>query len=288
MRLSRTDYAFGIAVPLIWGMGFVVAKNAIDHFPPILLMALRFSLAALVLVWFVKPPVALLGRIWGIAVISAAIQYSLTFTGLKGLDASVAALVVQLEVPFLVLFGIIFLKERPGIRKWAGIALAFCGVILISGSPRLDDAWIPLGMVIGGAMSWALGQILIRALDEIDGLTLIAWVSAFAAPQLFFMSFIFESNQIAAIQSAGLAVWGAVIYLGLIMTATGYFLWYTLVRKHPVNMVAPFLLLLPVFAVAGSVLFLAETISVQVIAGGVIVLFGVGIIVLERDKREAS
>ena len=282
MSLTRTDFAFGIAVPLIWGMGFVIAKGAIDHFPPILLMAFRFTLAALVLVWFVKPPVDILGKIWGISIISAALQYSMTFTGLKGLDASVAALVVQLEVPFLVLFGIVFLKERPGIRKWAGIGLAFCGVALISGSPKLDNAWIPLFLVVGGAMSWALGQILVRVLKDIDGLTLVAWVAVFAAPQLFFMSFIFEHDQIAAIYSADLTVWGAVIYLGLIMTATGYYLWYTLVRRHPINVVAPFLLLLPVFAIIGSVLFLGEKLSTQIIAGGIIVLFGVGIIIVER------
>ena len=46
----------GLAVPLIWGLGVVFAKAAIGHFPPVLLMALRFTLTALVLVWFVKPP----------------------------------------------------------------------------------------------------------------------------------------------------------------------------------------------------------------------------------------
>ena len=39
-----------LTVPLVWGMGLVFAKGAIDHFPPILLMALRFTLTASVLV----------------------------------------------------------------------------------------------------------------------------------------------------------------------------------------------------------------------------------------------
>ena len=68
-----------------------------------------------------------------IAFISAAIQYSLTFTGLVGIDASIAALVVQLEVPFLVLLGAVLLKEQPGLRKWFGIGVAFIGVALIAG-----------------------------------------------------------------------------------------------------------------------------------------------------------
>ena len=76
-------------------------------------------------------------KLFVIALISAAIQYSLTFTGLAGIDASVAALVVQLEVPFLVLIGAIFLGEKTGLRKWIGIAVAFTGVGLIAGEPKL-------------------------------------------------------------------------------------------------------------------------------------------------------
>ena len=83
--MKPRDILLAIAVPLIWGGGFLFAKAAIDHFPPILLMALRFSLTALVLVWFVpRPDLDLAKRIFLVALVSAAIQYSLTFTGLKG------------------------------------------------------------------------------------------------------------------------------------------------------------------------------------------------------------
>ncbi len=56
MPLRPQDVLMGLAVPLIWGLGVVFAKAAIEHFPPILLMALRFTLTALILVWFVEPP----------------------------------------------------------------------------------------------------------------------------------------------------------------------------------------------------------------------------------------
>ena len=288
MRLTPLDMTMGVAVALTWGMGIVVAKAAIDHFPPILLMSFRFAVTALVLVWFVRPPLWALWRICGIAVISAAIQYSLTFTGMLGLDASVTALVVQLEVPFLVLFGVIFLKERPGLRKWFGIAMAFGGVVLIAGEPKLNGAWGSMFMVVGGACAWAFGQILIRRLKEIDGITMTAWVAVFAAPQLLIMSLLFEEGHLPAITSAGWSVWGAVLYLGLIMTAVGYGLWYTLLRRHPVNMVAPFLLLLPVFSVIGGVLFLGEALSLQIAAGGLIVISGVALILIERRGEGAA
>ncbi len=275
----------GIAVALLWGMGVVFAKAAIGHFPPILLMAIRFTLTALALVWFVRPPWRHMGQIFAVALVSAAIQYSLTFSGLVGMDASTAVLVIQLEVPFLVLLGVVLLKEKPGARKWLGIAIAFAGVAVIVGEPRLTGASTAVALVIAGSMTWALGQIMVRRIVGVGGFTLIAWVSVFAAPQLFVMSLIFESDHIAHIASADWVVWGTVVYLGLVMTALGYGLWYTLIGRHPVNRVAPFLLLMPVFSVAGGIALLGESLTLQIAGGGAVVLLGVGFILLERASK---
>ena len=213
-RLGTIDICLGVAVALTWGMGLVFAKAAIAHFPPILLMALRFSVTAAALVWFVRLPRAHLGMLFAIAFISAAIQYSLTYPGLKQLDASDAALVVQLEVPFLTLLGALLLKEPTGPRRWAGIGLAFVGVYLIAGEPRVAAQWGAVLLVVGGAATWAVGQVMIRRLEDIDGLTVTAWVAVMAAPQLFVMSLVFETGHRQALQSAGPVVWGAVLYLG--------------------------------------------------------------------------
>jgi O-acetylserine/cysteine efflux transporter len=171
MVLRPVDYAMGVAVPFTWSMGFVYAKVAIDHFPPIFLMAMRFTIAAIVLVWFAQMPRGMLRRIAAISFVSAAVQYSLIFTGLKGLDASVAAIVVQLEVPFMVLLGVLLLRETAGLRKWIGIAMAFAGVGLIAGEPRVGGAWVSLFMVLAASFIWALGQIMVRSTKGVDGLT---------------------------------------------------------------------------------------------------------------------
>lgn len=280
--MSVQHILLAVCVPLIWGMGFVFAKGALEYFPPILLMAFRFLVTASVLVWFVKPPVPLLGKIALIALISAAIQYSLTFTGLKNLDASVAVLVVQLEVPFMVLLGAVFLRERPDMQKYIGIALAFVGVALIAGQPRLEAAYLPLALVIGGAFFWAVGQVMVRNLGEVGGFTLIAWVAVMATPQLFIASAIFEDNHLELIEQANWVVWGTVVYLGLVMTAIGYSIWYHLLGKYEVRQVGPFLLLLPVFSIIASAVFLDETMTLTAWFGGAIVILGIGIITVER------
>jgi O-acetylserine/cysteine efflux transporter len=271
-----------IAVPLIWGTGFVVAKGAISEFPPILLMAFRFLVTSVVLVWFVKPPVGQLRVLFLIAIVASAIQYSLTFSGLKGLDAGFAALIVQLEVPFLVILGAIILGEKTSQRKWTGIIIAFAGVGLLVGKVEFNNAWGSVALVVAGAFTWAVGQIFVRKLKNIDGLTTTAWVAVFATPQLFIMSLIFETNQMEFIENASVSVWWSVLYLGVIMTALGYYFWNTLIRTYAIEKVAPFLLLLPVFSLIGGVLFLGELISIAKILGGLIVILGVAFVSLEK------
>lgn len=279
-RMTPVEILMALTVPLVWGMGFVFAKGAIEHFPPILLMALRFTLTAAVLVWFTRVPRGNLARLFFIAIVAAAVQYSLTFTGLKGLEAGTASLIVQLEVPFLVLLGAVLLKEEPGARKWLGIAVAFAGVFLMARQGEFGGGLTAVLMVVGGAFTWALGQVMIRGLKQIEGMQVTAWIAVFAAPQLFAMSAVFEDGQVEAIRGAGPVVWGAVVYLGLVMTAFGYFLWNTLIRRHDVGRAAPFLLLLPVYSVLGGMLFLGEQPTLAKLSGGAVILLGVAIITM--------
>ena len=267
-------------VPLLWGLGFVFAKGAINHFPPILLMAFRFSLTALVLVWFTPLPFGKFFQLFKIAIVAAAIQYSLTFTGVKGLEAGLASIIVQLEVPFLVILGALFLREKPGYKKWIGIAISFVGVATMSQQDELSGSFISIALVLGGCFAWALGQVMIRKLKDVSGMQVTAWIAVFAAPQLFFMSAIFEDGQVEAIRNANPLVWWTVLYLGLIMTCLGYYFWNTLIRHHDVSKVAPFLLLLPVFSVLGGNVFLGETFTIDKFYGGATILLGIVVITI--------
>lgn len=265
-------------VAVLWGSGFLFAKVAIEHFPPILLMALRFTVTALVLVWFVPIPKQQLGRLFWVALIGAAVQYSLTFTGLKHIYASTAIIVIQLEVPFAVLIAVAFLKDRVDLIKIAGMALAFVGVVVIAGEPHLqgDLFWV---FIVGcGAFTWAIGQVMIKSLGPVGGFTLIAWIAVFAAPQLYIASWLVEDQQFAAVREATWVVWAVVAYMGVVMTAVGYAMWYHLLGKYPVYQVAPFLLLLPVTTVLGGVLLLDEALTPRLIVGGLLAVGGVAVI----------
>ena len=75
MNSRLMDMALGLGVAFVWGLGLVFAKAAISHFPPILLMAFRFTVTAAALVWFVKPAINQMRTLFLISFISATTSY---------------------------------------------------------------------------------------------------------------------------------------------------------------------------------------------------------------------
>jgi O-acetylserine/cysteine efflux transporter len=281
--LSPGDYIRGFLVATIWGAGVVVTKSAITNFPPILLMSFRFGLSALVLMWFLRVPRGSFVKLLMISILGGAVQYSLTFTGLRGLDASVTALFLQLEVPLLVVVGAVALKERPGIKRCLGIAAAFGGAAIIAGEPRLSGAYGSMILVLGGALAWATSQGVVRSL-ALEGRTITAWFALLVAPQLLIASLLFETGQLEAVAAAGPALWLTVIYLGLVMTVVGDTTWNGLVRRYPISTLAPFLLLQPVVSAVGALLLLGEVLTLNILIGGGIVIAGVAAILREPSR----
>jgi O-acetylserine/cysteine efflux transporter len=277
-----------IAVAVIWGMGFIVAKSAMSHFSPILLMALRFTLTAFCLIWFYRPPPGVLKQLFWISLISAALQYSLTFNGLRGIDASTAALLVQLEVPFGLLLAWLLLGDSISLKQAFGILVAFAGAVFIIGEPKLSGDLVYAFLVIAGAFTWAVGQIMIKKLGNLGGFRLVSGVALFATPQLYIASFLLESDQLLQIQTASVGAWSAVAYLGLIMTALAYGLWYRLLGHYSINQVMPFLLLLPVTSVIGGIFFLGETLTLKIAVGGLLAISGVAVITIRRKPIQQA
>jgi len=285
MRIAVRDIGLALSIPIIWGMGIVFAKAGLDEFPPLFLMSMRFIVSAVLLCWFFPPPIGQLRAIFLVALVSATIQYGLTFYGLAGLDASTAVLFMQLEVPFSAACAAIFLNDKLGWKRAGGLVVAFFGVALIAGAPSLRNQLFPAFLVIAGVFTWAIGQVMIKKMVKITGFQLIAWVSVFAGPQMLVSSLILESDHLSLLKNATLIGWGSVIYMGIVMTALGYGIWYHLLKKYDINQVVPFLLLLPVTSILGAVLFLGERPSIRILIGGMIVITGVAVIVMLGQSK---
>ena len=77
------------------------------------------------------------------------------------------------------------------------------------------------------------------------------------------------------------------VYLGLIMTALAYAIWYRLLGRYNVNQVMPFLLLLPVTSVFGGIFLLGESLTLKIALGGCLAILGVAMITIQRFRLPA-
>ena len=284
--MSFRDILIAILVPIGLGFGFVIAKPAMEYFPPYLLMGIRFTIPALILVWWFPIPKGLFLDLFKVSFIGSTLQYGLTYNGLKILDASSAVLLVQLEVPFGILIAFFLLKEIPSIKNIVGLLIAFFGVFILTGAPNLEGKYFGVLLVLSGAFTWSLGAVMAKPLSKkIGAFALMTWLCVFTGPILILISSIFDGNPIQYILSANFYSWLTVIYLGFFMQPIAYGAWYYVLRKYPINKVMPVLLLLPITGLITSIFLLGEDPPKQVFLGGTIIVFGVGMILFSKKQK---
>ena len=239
--MTPTDAALALLVQVLWGCNFVAAKLGVTEFPPLFLMALRFTLVAALLVPWVKVPRGQLREVFILSVLLGTIHFPLVFIGMTGIDAATASIAVQLQVPFSSLLAALLYRERLGWRRAGGMAVAFAGVAVIAGEPRLGAHLGCLALLVLGSLVFAMANIQIKRIGPIDSLALSAWLSLLAAPQLLVLSLLLERGQLEAVATARWEGWAALAYMALAATIGAYGLWYPLVRRYEVNQTMPYL-----------------------------------------------
>jgi len=203
------------------------------------------------------------------------------------IDASAAVLLVQMEVPFGVLFAYFMLKEKPTIRSLIGISIAFIGVYILVGSPNLDGKFIGTALTVIGSAIWALGQVLVKPLSkEINPLALVAWLALFSGPILIALSAIIDGNTINYIKTASLDGWIIAIYLGFFMQPITYGCFYYVLKNNPLYKVLPIVTMgIPLTGLLAAILLLGEDPTTELYIGGVIIALGVFMIVFGHKKN---
>ena len=284
--MSFRDILLALCAPLLLGFGFAIAKPAMQQFPPFLLMGLRFTIAALVLIWWFPIPKKLLKDIFIVSLIGGTLSYGLVYMGLDRVDASSSILLVHTEVPFGVIIAYFLFKEKPTLRSVVGMIIAFIGLFILLGAPNLEGKLIGVLLLLSGAFTWSLGMVMAKPISKkIGGFAIVAWISLFCGPLLLLGSFIFDGNTINYFLSADLTGWSTVVFLGLIMQPIAYGTWYHVMARNPVHKVMPVMLLLPLTGLSTSIFLLGEEPTKQVFIGGAIILFGIGMILFSKSKK---
>jgi O-acetylserine/cysteine efflux transporter len=288
--------ALGILTAAIWGFNFVVLKVALRDVPPILLTAVRFSLACL--------PVLFLARPAGMTAKSTVIvglctflgQYVFLFVAMAlGMPAGLSAVTLQLQVFVTILMAALVLGERPSMQQWIGGAIALAGLGLIAATVGQGTSIPALAMVfiVASASIWAVGNVAVKMAGPGAGfgsLAGVAWASLVPIVPALFLSFVFEGPEriAAAWTNLTLLTVAAVLFVVVFSTWAAFAMWGMLLSTYSASAAAPFALLVPVFGFLSGYLVLGEAISLQQLIGALLIVLGLVVIVVRGLGQSIS
>ena len=282
----------GLAVVAVWGTNFVVIKYALAHLPPLTLAALRFALAAFPALLFIRRPAASWGNLAAYGLLIGVAQFGLMFIAMtRFVSPGLASLVVQVQVFFTIGMAMALAGERVRLFQVLAMALSLAGIGLIGWHAITEGAAItPLGLVLIllAALAWACGNMVSRAAGRVDALGYMVWSSLFAVPPLIALSLALEGWPAirAGLAAATWGTWAAVLWQSVGNTLFGYGAWAWLLARYPAASVTPLALLVPVFGMGASALWLGEAMPGWKIGAALLVLGGLALNLLWPRLRD--
>ena len=275
--MSARHAALGVLVAALWGFNFVAARFALAHISPLLLVALRFGVASLPAVFLPRPRVSWL-RMVALASTLFIGQFSFLFWGMHaGMPPGLASVLTQFQAVFTVVLAGVLLRESPAARQIVGLLIATAGLIIVAATVgRAGVTLTGLVLTLLAAASWAVGNVLLRAVGRTDVLSLIVWLSVIPPLPMLLISLAIDGPPAIGPVISG-SMWVsllAVLYISVAATLGGYALWGHLLRLYPASSVAPFALLVPVFGLIAARITLAEQLSAMRLTGIAVLALG--------------
>lgn len=275
MRLPHVLLA--LLVMAIWGFSFVAIEEGLQDMPPMLLCCLRFFFTCFPAIFFIKKPKTSWGVIASYGILMFVCMFSFTFLGMhEGITPSLAAILIQLQVFFSIFLAMILFKEH--ITRWQilGALISFSGLIIV-GFHLGGNVTLPglLFMVLAG-LSWGFANLTSKKAGKINMLGLIVWGSLFAWPILLILALTVEGGHtvIHSLRHITLLASTAVIYMAYPATLLGFSTWSWLLSHHRAATVTPFTLLVPFFAMLGSMLIFKEPLEHWKLIAAVLIMGG--------------
>ncbi len=261
---------------LFWGTSFVILKNALDSLGTLWILAMRFTIAALLLALFTNRRLRGLSRnsligsaLIGLCLVSAYIvqTYGLKYTT-PGKNAFLTVTYCVL-VPFLVW---VFYKRKPTAANLLAALLCITGIGFITlsgegGSLNRGDI-----LTLFSGFFYALQIILIEHyLGDCDALPMSTIEFATAAIVCWIGALLFEPTP----ESIPVSLWGSILYMGAVCTALCFFLQTWGIKATPSSTAAVILTFEAVFGAVFSVLFYHEVMTLKLFIGFLLVFLAV-------------
>jgi drug/metabolite transporter (DMT)-like permease len=281
--LTPTDAWLGL-MSLIWGINYIVIKAALGSFQPLAFNAVRFPVAALVLLGAARALGAPLParRYWVAVALYGVLGnalYQIGFIeGLSRTRAGNAALIAAANPVLTAVLSHWRGHERFSGRDWLGIVLSAAGVVLVVLGSGLEVGGFGSTVVgdlllLGAVSCWALYAVGSRGLVTALGpVNMTAWTTAAGTVPILLMGVpsLFRQQW----TTVPLPAWGGVVYASFGAIVTGYLLWARGIRLLGSTRVALYSNFTPVFAFLAAWPVLGERPTPFQILGGSAIALG--------------
>ncbi|MFC7236223.1 DMT family transporter [Halosegnis marinus] len=295
--MTRRDAALFLLLAATWGSAFAVTRVGLDDLPPTLFAALRFDLAALVML-----PLALaLGRRvrprssadWAYVLLggllTVGLHHALLFAGQLYVASAVAAVLLGL-IPVVTpaLERLAGTDEAVGALDVAGVLVGFAGVVVIANPDpaRVVESARGAALVFGSALAFAAGAVLTDRTDPgLDALGAQPAMYAVGAVALHAATLVVPGETLAAAAFTPSAL-GAIAYMALVAGVGGFTLYFVLLRRLGPFSMGLLEYVIPPFAALTGWYYLDERLGATAVLGFALVL--VGFAVVKRGRLLAA
>jgi len=254
-----------LAIVAIWGTNFVVMKHCLAVFPPFMFAALRYTFALLPMAFLIPRPKVPLWNLVLYGLLIGVGQFGIVYYAVNSqISPGLASLVIQTQVFFTIGFAMLINQERLRLYQVFALLLALIGLLMIALHTDATTTLLGLALMVFAGFSWGAANTVGRYAgigSPRELFAYVVWASAFAVPPLLLISAIFEggvAHLSAVLEQAPLGAWLGVFWQSWGNTLFGYAAWAWLLSKHPAAVVAPMPLLVPIFGMGASAIYLDE------------------------------
>lgn len=254
------------SLTLAWGFNWTAMKVALAQVPPWTFRSLCLGLGAAVLFAALRAggqrlvlPSGQWRRLWMLALLNITSWNMLIAFGVGMIPSGRAAILAYTMPVWAVPLSVWLLGERITRAQLAGLALGLGGLALLLAESFAGLGRAPLGslLVLGAALSWALGTVLQKRFPVRLPVGLYtAWIMLLGGVPIFAGALIFDDW--GALRNVGVAAWLGTAYNVLIAFAFAHWAWIKIATSVPVSVFSISMLLIPVVGVVCGMLFLGE------------------------------
>jgi drug/metabolite transporter (DMT)-like permease len=286
-----------IALPIVyvvWGSTYLGIHFVVQTMPPMVSAGIRFLIASVLLaaVLVIKSGPRVLRVPWR-RLGTTALVGVLLLTGGNGMvgvaeqhmSSGLAALLVASVPLWLVVFRW-STGDRPAMSTIAGVLVGFGGLALLT-LTRGGGSGSPLGVatILGAALSWAIGSFLSSRMPMPEN-PFTASVYEMAAGGVALLALGFGRGETLRLHDVSRTSWIALAYLVVFGSLVAFTSYVWLLGNAPISLVGTYAYVNPAVAVLLGVAFAGEHATWTIVAGGLIIILGVGLVVsTERRPR---